>query len=224
MGEQVYQALLAQILSPGVSPGDRITIDAVARELGVSQTPIREALHRLENEGIVVRNHLSGYRVAAPITRQEFEDLVELRLLLEPAIARRAAERIGLEDLGGLRALNDSMVTSAAEGQGSGYATFARLDAELHDRIADGAGNQVMRTALNRLHTHVRLFRLNYNFQITSQAIQEHEAVLEAIGARDPDGAAFAMRAHILASSERFRAGFATEGRQTSLSAENDLG
>lgn len=208
LGERVYETMLSWILSPRMASGDRITIDAVARELGVSQTPIRQALHRLHSEGVVVHTHLSGYRVAPGMTREEFEDLVEMRLLLEPAIARRAAERMSPEGLADLHDLNGRMAQPAAEGQGSGYALFARLDAELHDKIAEGAGNQVMRSALNRLHTHVRLFRLSYNQKITSHAIGEHEAVLAAIGGRDPDGAAYAMRLHIAASSDRFRASF----------------
>ncbi|MFC7404684.1 GntR family transcriptional regulator [Georgenia alba] len=204
----MYQTLLTQILSPKLSPGERLTIDAMSRSLGVSQTPIREALHRLDNEGLVVRTHMSGYRVAEPMTRDEFEELIDMRLVLEPAIARRAAERDDPDALADLRDLNAKMVVPAAEGQGSGYAVFARLDAGLHDRIAQAAGNRVMRSALTRLHTHVQLFRLNYTVQITSLAIEEHSAVLDSIGARDPDGAADAMRAHILASAERFRAGY----------------
>lgn len=211
LGDQVYEELLSRILSTDVAPDDRITIDAVSRDLGVSQTPIREALHRLESEGVVTRTHLSGYRVAPRMTRDEFEELVEMRLLLEPAIARRAAERVEPDELAALRDLNTRMDAPAAEGQGTGYALFARLDAELHDRIAVAAGNQIMRSSLARLHTHVRLFRLSYNVQITSQAILEHEAILSAIGARDADAASYAMRAHILASSDRFRRSFFDE-------------
>lgn len=208
LGERVYDTLLSWILSPRMAAGDRITIDAVARELGVSQTPIRQALQRLHSEGVVVYTHLSGFRVAPEMTREEFEDLVEMRLLLEPAIARRAAERMPPDGLAALHELNTRMGQPAAEGQGSGYALFARLDAELHDKIAEGARNSVMRSALSRLHVHVRLFRLSYHAKITSDAIGEHEAVLAAIGARDPDGAAYAMRLHIEASSERFRVSF----------------
>lgn len=208
LGEQVYDTLLSWILSPRMASGDRITIDAVARELGVSQTPIRQALQRLNSEGVVTYTHLSGFRVAPSMTREEFEDLVEMRLLLEPAIARRSAERIEPAGVTVLHELSSRMGQPAAEGQGSGYALFARLDAELHDRIAEGAANQVMRSALNRLHIHVRLFRLSYNAKITAEAINEHDAVLAAIGARDPDGAAYAMRLHIEASSERFRGSF----------------
>lgn len=208
MGEEVYERLLSRILSPGVSAGDRITIDAVARDIGVSQTPVREALHRLESEGVVVRTHLAGYRVAPPMTREEFEELVEMRLVLEPAIARRAAERVGPDELAALRDLNARMAEPAAGSRRSGYALFARLDADLHDQIAAGAGNRLMRGALARLHTHVRLFRLSYDVQITSQAVGEHDAVLTAIAAGDADTAAEAMRAHLLASSERFRASF----------------
>lgn len=208
MGSEIYESLLSRILSLEVAPGDRITIDAVAREFGVSQTPIREALHRLENEGVVVRTHLAGYRVAPPMTREEFEQLVEMRLLLEPAVARRAAARATPDLVAEMRELNAQMAAPAAGGAGSAYALFARLDAELHDEIAAVSGNQVIRTALARLHTHVRLFRLSYNVEITTQALVEHDAVLRAIAAGDGDGAAEAMTRHIAASSERFRRSF----------------
>ncbi len=208
MGSEIYENLLSRILSLEVAPGDRITIDAVAREFGVSQTPIREALHRLESEGVVVRTHLAGYRVAAPMAREEFEQLVEMRLLLEPAVAHRAAERATPDVVAAMRALNEHMAEGAAGGAGSAYALFARLDAELHDEIAAAGGNQVIRTALARLHTHVRLFRLSYNVEITSQALVEHDAVLRAIGTGDGPGAAQAMHRHVSASAERFRRSF----------------
>lgn len=223
MGTEVYEHLLSSILGLKVAPGERITIDAVARELGVSQTPIREALHRLESEGVVVRTHLSGYRVAPPMGREEFEELVEMRLLLEPAVTRRAAERAAPETLAALHELNAQMAAPAAGGSGPGYALFARLDAELHDSIAAGGGNRVMCAALSRLHTHVRLFRLSYTVEITAQAVVEHDAVLSAIGARDGDAAAYAMREHILASTERFRRSF-TDGPARTRTASREPG
>ena len=93
MADEVYDTLLGQLMSLRIVPDSRVTIDALARELGVSQTPIRDALNRMEADGLVVRVPNAGYRIPPQITRARFEDMVEIRLLLEPAAARRAAER-----------------------------------------------------------------------------------------------------------------------------------
>ena len=70
LADDVYDFLLSQLMTLRIEPGERVTIDALARELGVSQTPIRDALNRLAADGLVVRVHLAGYRVAPQITRQ----------------------------------------------------------------------------------------------------------------------------------------------------------
>lgn len=210
MGAELYAALLSRILHSDLGPGDRLTIDALAREFGVSQTPVREALHRLDAEGIVVRHHLSGYRVRPKITREQFEDMVEVRLLLEPAASRRAAERMTPEELSGLSVLAVEMrrLDEERDGSGASYARFSQIDAQLHDTIAAGGRNAYIRDSLARLHPHVHLFRLSNTAQITSEAIDEHQAIIDAIAARDPDAAAYAMRRHIDASARRFRRGF----------------
>lgn len=209
IGNEVYEELLARIFSSEIGPGERITIDAIARELDVSQTPIREALHRLDADGVVVRIHLAGYRVAPKMTRQQFEDLVEIRLLLEPAAARRAAERASSDDLHELRAIAESMTPEMMTESGNrGYAHFSQRDAEFHDAIANHGGNAFIRDSLSRLHTHVHLFRLSNQARITSEAIAEHAEILAAIGRREPDGAAYTMRSHIEASARRFRDAF----------------
>ncbi|MFD1713461.1 GntR family transcriptional regulator [Amnibacterium flavum] len=207
IGESVYEELLGRVLSSELGPDDRITIDALARELRVSQTPIREALHRLSADGIVVRNHLSGYRVAPKMTRAQFEDLIVIRQLLEPAAARRAAEEITPEQLASLDQLEQQMASVLGD-RGRSYAEFSRLDAEFHDQIAVAGVNTFIREALSRLHTHAHLFRLSNHALITSLAVDEHARILTAIRLRDPGDAAFAMRQHIDASAVRFRKSF----------------
>jgi DNA-binding GntR family transcriptional regulator len=83
LGTEIYDLLFGQLMSLRLPPGSRITVDNLARELGVSQTPIREALGRLEMEGLVIKTHLVGYSAAPQLNRQQFEELYELRLLLE---------------------------------------------------------------------------------------------------------------------------------------------
>jgi DNA-binding GntR family transcriptional regulator len=130
--------------------------------------------------------------------------MLEVRLLLEPAAARRAAERASKEQVSELRRVLDEMA-ELAEGDVHVYGAFGLRDAVFHDLVAQSAGNQVVREALARLHTHVHLFRLVYDTQVTYLAMGEHDAVIAAVAARDPDAAAYAMRRHILLSGERFR-------------------
>lgn len=208
IGEEIYGELLSRILSSQIEPGGRITIDALSRELGISQTPIREALHRLHADGVVVRTHLAGYRVAPLITHEQFEALVEIRLLLEPAAARHAAERMDAQELVDLRAVAASMRPAMLERLDRGYAVFSQRDAEFHDAVSRGGRNMYIRDSLARLHSHVHLFRLSETIELTSRAIGEHAAIVDAIARRDPDGAAYAMRDHIEQSATRFRAAF----------------
>ena len=183
MADEVYDTLLGQLMSLRIVPGSRVTIDALARDLGVSQTPIRDALNRMEAEGLVVRVPHAGYRIPPQITRQRFEDMVEIRLLLEPAAARRAAERASAEQVDGLRRMLEEMAELVGADGLVAYGAFGLRDAAFHDLVAVSAENQVIREALARLHTHVHLFRLLYDTQVTYSAMGEHDDVLRAIAA-----------------------------------------
>lgn len=205
LADEVYDALLGQMMSLRIEPGSRVTIDVLARELGVSQTPIRDALNRMESEGLVVRVPHAGYRIPPQITRHRFEDMLELRLLLEPAAARRSAERASPAQVAGMRRMLEDMAELEGGKGPTAYGAFGLRDAAFHDLVASSAENQVIREALARLHTHVHLFRLHRDAQVTHLAMAEHEEVVAAIAARDPDAAAYAMRRHILLSGERFR-------------------
>ncbi|MEE6287938.1 GntR family transcriptional regulator [Georgenia sp. MJ173] len=205
LADEVHDTLLRQLMSSRIVPDSRVTIDALARELGVSQTPIRDALNRMEADGLVVRVPNAGYRIAPQITRERFDDMLEIRLLLEPAAARRAAERATASQVSELRRLLEEMA-ELEEGDGPmAYGAFGLRDAAFHDLVAQGGGNHLIREALARLHTHVHLFRLVYDTQVTNLAMGEHDEILAGIAARDPDAAAFAMRQHILLSGDRFR-------------------
>ena len=89
--ESVFQSLMALLMDHRLEPGTKLSIDGLARELDVSQTPVREALARCESEGLVVRRPNAGYLVAPLLDRAGLDDLYDIRLLLEPAAADRAA-------------------------------------------------------------------------------------------------------------------------------------
>src|SRR5215472_16107641 len=130
--EDVYEAIFNKLMSLEITPGARITVDGLVRELEVSQTPIREALGRLEGEGLVVKTHLVGYSAAPQITRRRFDELYELRLLLEPDGARRAAQRVSEARMRKLRERTEQMRKLNSSRGRSSYARFARLDSEFH--------------------------------------------------------------------------------------------
>ena len=205
LGDEVYSAIFARIMSLEIAPGARISVDAMARQLGVSQTPIREALARLESEGLVIKTHLVGYSAAPQLNASQFADLYELRLLLEPFAARKCAEIMPEEVIGQLEALCVEMATLSQHQGLDAYAQFAQLDMAFHDQIAVSAGNALVVEAQSRLHTHVHLFRLPFHARVTQSAIDEHKRLLAAITARDPDGAEAAMREHIEGSRDRFK-------------------
>lgn len=204
----VYDAIFAQLMSLQIPPGARITVDTLVREFNVSHTPIREALGRLEGEGLVLRAHLVGYRAAPQVSQDRFDELYELRLMLEPEAAAKAAARMDEAGLAALRQLAGVMATNDGGDEQLRYSDFARQDAEFHDKILEIAGNGVMREVLRTQHAHFHIFRLMYHRLVTAEALDEHEALLDALGRGDAQGAREAMRVHIENSRTRLLPAF----------------
>ena len=203
LGDEVYNAVYAQLMSQKILPGSRISIDNLARELGVSQTPIREALSRLEAQGLIVKTHLIGFSAAPQVNRARFDQIYEMRLLLEPFVARKAATAIEASQLALLQRLATEMRGEGGREVAS-YSEFAQLDGEFHDTIARACGNELMRETLANLHTHIHLFRLFPHSGATTKANSEHADLLKALEAHDPAAAERAMRNHVKRSYARF--------------------
>jgi len=200
--EWAHEHLLSMLLSRQIAPGARIGIDAVARKLGISQTPIREALSRLEAEKLVHKVPNVGYRASAQMTRQEVNDLYALRLLIEPYAAARAAESMTDESL---RILTEMQQEPAGIEAGSGiaYARFAGADSVLHHLVATGSGNRLIADTIERLHVHLHIFRYLYSTNAPEEAAEEHKRLIDALLARDPAAAEAAMRDHLERSRVR---------------------
>jgi len=204
----VYEVIFNQLMSLAIPPGSRITVDNLVKEFNVSHTPIREALGRLEGEGLVVKQHLIGYRAAPQITKRRFDELYELRLLLEPDAAAKAAAAMDDEKLALLRESAGVMARGEGKDEQLRYSAFARQDASFHDSVMKFAGNELIREMLTFQHTHYHIFRLMFHRRVTEEALDEHQALLDALGARDPDAASQAMRVHIEHSRDRLRTAF----------------
>lgn len=205
----VYDNIYHRLMSLEIAPGARIPIDVLARELGVSQTPIREALSRLEREGLVRKEHLIGYSAAPQWTRKQFEDLYAFRLLLEPEAARKATQNLTPDMLRQLEhAAADMGNGDAPVDRNTRYSRFARADAHFHDDIMRIAGNEIIRSTLFNQHVHLHIFRLMFHTRVTQEALEEHEALLAAFRAGDPEAAYKAMYIHIERSRDRLLSAF----------------
>ncbi len=201
--EEVYARIRADIMSVKIPPNARISVDNLVRELGVSQTPIREALSMLEANGLVIRQHFVGYCTASKLNRTQFEQLYEIRQLLEPAAAGLAARNMSDAELQELAALAHRMDPDPADSTRASYDQFADEDAEFHARIAQGSGNPLIAESLARLHTHLHIFRLRFHREVTKEAFVEHRSILQALMERDARAAKREMHEHIKRSYER---------------------
>ncbi|MGV8972460.1 MAG: GntR family transcriptional regulator [Rhodoglobus sp.] len=197
----VYEIVTDMLLTHAFEPGARLNIEELARTLGVSPTPVREALAHVEADGLIVKQPGRSYTVAPLMGIEQVRELIELRLLVEPALAAKAAAKAGANEIKELRR------AARTGGAGADTAAANRLDmvydATFHAMVADLAGNQVISDMLTRLRSHQHTFRLYYHAGLHSVTKNEHQAVVKAIAKHDPDGAEEAMRAHLVSALAR---------------------
>lgn len=205
LSDEVYDALKAMIMDHALAPRERINIDRLGREINVSQTPLREALARLESEGLVTKEALIGYSATPLLSQAEMEDLFELRMLIEPWSAERAAKRMTDETAS---RLGDELATIRRIPDGPSYETYKSVtahDARFHDLVHEFGGNVAVRAAFERTHCHLHIFRLHYVGGSGHATIDEHRAVAAAITAGNPRAARDAMIEHLECSRDRLR-------------------
>lgn len=209
---ETYEVVKAMVMDHRIEPDTKVNIDALARDLEVSQTPVREALAALESEGLVVKQPLRGYRTTPLLTGRQLAELFEMRFLIERWSAEHAAARI---DDAGRDALRAELATCSVAPDGGayeGYRVLAQHDARFHDLILALAGNEAIREFWDRAHCHLHLFRLHYTGSSGTRALIEHRELVDAICSGDPELASEAMRRHIQAAFDRFKP--ATAGEQ----------
>jgi DNA-binding GntR family transcriptional regulator len=199
LADQVKERLLEGILSGHYPPDSRIVETQVARELGTSQAPVREALRGLEAIGVVEIAPFRGARVRRP-SRREILEAYAVRFALEALAARLAVPRMTDDDLAGLAACFDQMEASARADDGHGVAEW---DARFHGQIVDIAGNAI----LARLWRSLEPFSRTYLTLVVPGADPQwsaalHAPILEALRSRDPEAVADALRRHFDEVSE----------------------
>ncbi|MCK0167220.1 GntR family transcriptional regulator [Jannaschia sp. S6380] len=193
-----YEALRARIVSGGLKPGDRIREVELAQEMGLSRTPVREAIKRLEQDGLIRHAPHKGAVVRA-LDPQSMNELYLVREVLEGTAAGLAAQHASTAEI---TALEELLATQPPEGQDDGGAEAARRNAIFHDAIGHAAHNRHLLHAMDGLSGAMALLgptTLSMPGRIPV-AMEEHAAILHAISARDAGAADAAARAHIRAA------------------------
>ena len=203
--DQVYERLMELLLDGTLQSGDPISIDGTARYLGVSPTPVREALARLESTGNVVRVAMRGYRVPEMPGAKEIADIMDARLLIEPTLAELAC---GQADTAWLTALKDAIEEQERAPHTSDAAAirkYHRADEQFHRLIAEHAGNDALLRAYEALGGHGQRFRLfiGVGVQDSACAIAEHREILAALLRGYGPEVYRIMHAHISSVKER---------------------
>ncbi|TBH17482.1 GntR family transcriptional regulator [Thermus thermamylovorans] len=191
--EAVYRHLKDLLLSGRFAPGERLSEPLLAQELGVSRTPVREALMRLAEEGLVELVPGKGARVRA-FSPEEVEEVYGVRALLEGEAAREAAQRATPWELTELEAYLKAIDEVAAED----YPEQMRRDLEFHRALVRLSGNKTLFRLYEDLLSSLALVRSALPTLSQEAATRrEHWAILEALRRRDPEGAKRAVEAHV---------------------------
>jgi len=202
--DTAYEAVRRMILSGEAAPGTRLGEAELAETLGLSRTPVREAIQRLGADGLVEVLPHRGARVVLWSAR-DLEEIFELRTLLEPYAVARAA-RIGLEGpvLAELRDLCSAMEGAADEGEVS---LLARLNSHFHEALIDASGNSRLPGMLTSvMHAPLILGTFHrYDAETMARSMGHHRELVDAITARDPEWAASVMRSHLRAAAANLK-------------------
>jgi DNA-binding GntR family transcriptional regulator len=214
-GVEVYRELRECIVSGRFQPNERLVEADLAELLGAGRTTIRAALVRLDQEGLVQRSPNRGARVRLVSDREALE-IEQVRAALEQLLVREAAARASARDVAGLWAEIGRMRDRVAEGDPLAY---SELNASFHQRIWTIAGNQVATSLLTTLKSQSIRFQYRTILQPGRllRSLEEHEAIVEALTARDPDASEAAMRAHLSHVVETLRAAIERQAAPAAL-------
>ena len=200
----VTEALRAAILAGEFAPRQRLVEIDLCDRFGTSRFILRSALSELAAQGLVEFQRNRGARVR-DVSLAEAIEITQVRILLEGMLAARAAERVTRADAAGLRALLREMRAAV---QKSELLTYSELNARLHGAIRDIAAHETASRLLRQLRDQTvrHQFSLSLVPGRPTVSLPQHEAIVAAITAREPEEAEQAMRAHLQSVIEAFRA------------------
>lgn len=203
--DEVYAQLKRDVAEFSLVPGDRFTESEISERLGVSRTPVRQALFRLQQEGYVEVLFRSGWRVL-PFDFDQFEQLYDLRMVLETTAVHRLCESGHRVDRSLLDSLAGIWLVPAAQ-RSADTVQVAQWDEEFHCALVAAAGNAEMARVHRDVTERIRIIRrLDFTQQPRIDATyEEHAKILKAIRSNRGEQAAMLLRAHIETSQAEVR-------------------
>ena len=212
--EMVYEELKIQILTGQIVPGTRMMEVDLAEEMGVSRTPIREAIRKLEKEGLVTIEPRRG-AYASMISTQDMVEILEVRQDLEGLAAYFAATRMSPVEMEELKEIADKYNDAVKSGN---MKELIRYDTQFHRLIVDSCHNKILVSMVEQLQELVLRFRYIYydNFKRGEEMPREHQEIIDAIASGDADRARAAADVHI----DRLKQLVIKEGVQQKLVSE----
>lgn len=199
----VFQTLRQAILYGELKPGERLMEIALANRLGVSRTPVREAIRMLELEGLVVMEPRKGAHVAQ-ITEKDLNDVLEVRLGLEELVVQFAIERITEEELQNLKAAEEEFEQSM---QRNDLVALAAADVKFHEVIYQATHNQRLVQMINNIKEQMYRYRMEYlkDVKVRETLVKEHRQLLQALEEHCQESAEDSIRAHIQNQQDAIR-------------------
>ena len=193
--KKVYNYVREQVLNGEIKANERLIETKIAKQIGTSRTPVREALHSLEIEGLIESIPRIGYTVK-PLSDHEAEEICEIRCAIECLAARWAVTKAREKLLKELRKNITAAEVSVAKND---LASFTESDAQFHEIIAKLSGSKRLLELAQTLRRHMLRYRLEsiYVADPALRAIEGHKNILKAIEAGDPEGVYEAIRVHL---------------------------
>jgi len=212
---RAYRSIRRMIVEGGLPPGKRVSHRTLAAQLGIGRSPVRDALLRLESEGLLVQQGQRGV-LLRELSPKELGEIYELRLVMEPFTAERAAVLADVGQLAALKRVCDEMTAVAAQPDRAAWLAaednrrrLTQLDLQFHTTILEAAGNTVAVKFFGTAQVLALTFawylsndqRGGFSFDASADRLgataTEHEAIAAAIRNRDPVAAREAMRLHV---------------------------
>jgi len=197
--DSVYDALRNAILTYAFQPGQRLNVHDLAEQLGVSLTPVKDAVTRLEAEALIEVRPRSGTFVTA-VSPEDIYETFEIRCALECLAGEKAVRHATPEDVRKLRTIADAMLGASDDG------THAANNIEFHKSIITLAASDRLRDMYETLDAHIQIARIHlghgdWTTRLTGEHA-EHLAIVDAIAARQPEAVVNALRKHLMRAAD----------------------
>ena len=191
----VFEKLREQIITGQLKPGDRLMEIKLANEMGVSRTPVREAIRKLQAEDLVIMNARRG-AVVAPINEKDMKEILEIRKALESLACQLVAVKAGEDDVKTLRSINREMRKAIDDND---IERITDRDVLFHETITEIAANTHLTGMLNQIKEHLYRYRLAFIKELKNKYVltEEHDKIIDAIESKNAKAAGREIEKHI---------------------------